>query len=724
MLKSRNKAFQMDVIAQNEAATAMLLAYFSTSSDAAIDVLKSMLPDKASSDALFEHFFNAVHPAIPILNRYAIIKKYDIFWMALQSHADFDAQFLPLLFAIFFSATLSICESSMFEVFGGEEPLTAHEIMLRQKAQDDLLKDHRALQNKYKIAVELSLAASQFPSQTSLQCLQASVIWHSCALAHASDHGTSSVAMLIRVAQLMGLHRDPSNFKDQFDIELAQSRRLLWWHLVYLDYIISMSQGLPPIVHRSENDVRLPSEYMIIDGIEYKDRIDPCIILANSISEASLLNCVILLAVYGVQRCGVNQIDKLDKEIINLKERMAIRWKHLDCLKDPNAPLKENVDPRQNVVAAWMYQFSHLVVEKAYTYLHHPNYLKDSSLNLHKGTDGEPSVRDRVIRSAINTINYFLGFARMPDFLIFMWYIRTIQPFHAILILLQDMYLNKPVLPEPGSYNIADERLLAVENVFKVLHFMKVMDTSEAVRSMWLAINKLRTGVWLKIGYLNPIGLPLVSSTLAPEYKNIATKMESSAKKPGKEAFSKYNDLQTIFAQAYLIANGGKNETEIIAPENSSVNSTDQALSEILKFSEYSFNETSNNVGPNQTPMSTLDEPIAEASNASFPSSTPYNSSSLHTTPETAIPSTSEPSVECFSAEPAMPFDQRSINLCDFSESLFDNDSLLQFAALMEDDRSWDNKWDTLLKEPLPSFIPSQEGSSHSFAKMQVPDLS
>ena len=51
----------------------------------------------------------------------------------------------------------------------------------------------------------------------------------------------------MRVAQTMGLHRDPA----QFGIGPceAEYRRRLWYHIVHMDSVVAMSSGLPPLVN-------------------------------------------------------------------------------------------------------------------------------------------------------------------------------------------------------------------------------------------------------------------------------------------------------------------------------------------------------------------------------------------------------------------------------------------------------------------------------------------
>ncbi|KAK9321331.1 hypothetical protein V1517DRAFT_374823 [Lipomyces orientalis] len=521
ILKTRNEAFNMDAIAQNEMASSLLLSHFLSNPNAGLDILYSIVPDKSVADSLVQHYFFAIHPGVPILNQHQFMKIYETFWGSFQRKLPVDTMFLPLLFVTLYGAALSICESAMFDIFSSpDEIITVRDAVERQMQKDASVEQQRALQNKFKLATEIALSLCHFPAQPSLQGLQASVILNTCTNAHTSDAGTGMVAMLIRVAQMMGLHRDPSNFRVQLELEEAQERRLVWWQLVHLDYVVSMSQGLPPIVHRLESDVKLPSECVIVNGEEHKDQIDCAILTMNAVSEGALLNCMILLTVYGVQKCSIQQINKLDEEILKVRPRMEARCRKMMQLKDD--------DPRANVFKDWAFYLMHAVNEKSYSYLHHPNYLKDEDVDSKTRGPNEPSVRENLLKSAINTLYYYLGFSKMPEFLVYVWYIRFLQPFHAIIIVLQDLYLNEPVLPEPMNPYIEDERLRVVEQVFQVLHLLRIADKSAAVRHAWHSMNKLRTGTWLKIGYLHPVGLPLISSNMPPEYASLIPSNEDN----------------------------------------------------------------------------------------------------------------------------------------------------------------------------------------------------
>ncbi|KAK9243905.1 hypothetical protein V1506DRAFT_542991 [Lipomyces tetrasporus] len=703
MLKTRNEAFNMDAIAQNEMASSLLLNYFVSNPNAGLGILYSIIPDKSVADSLVQHYFFAIHPGVPILNQHQFMKIYETFWENYQRKLPVDTMFLPLLFVTLYGAALSICESSMFDIFSSpNDIITVRDAVERQMRKDASVKEQRTLQNKFKLATEIALSMCHFPAQPSLQGLQASVILNTCTNAHTSDAGTGTVAMLIRVAQMMGLHRDPSNFCVQLELEEAQERRLVWWQLVHLDYVVSMSQGLPPIVHRLESDVKLPSESVIANGEEHKDQIDCAILTMNAVSEGSLLNCMILLTVYGVQKCSIQQINKLDEEILKVRPRMEARCRKMMQLKDD--------DSRANVFKDWAFYLMHAVNEKSYTYLHHPNYLKDEDVNSKTRGPNEPSVRENVLKSAINTLYYYLGFSKMPEFLVYVWYIRFLQPFHAIIIVLQDLYLNEPVLPEPGNSYIEDERLRVVEQVFQVMHLLRIADKSAAARHTWHSINKLRTGTWLKIGYLQPVGLPLISSNLPPEYASLIPSSEDSTSQFAGDSAA---TLEALLPQAWTISDqsGGSTSIQPLSPALA------QFTTPSANVVTSSNTNTSFRLGPpdNVPESSNIGLPSNLTSSGSFgalgnitigegfgdlsPHALSTSSSNSTTTVSPSRLSNASSSPEFLNAVAVASEGSFESDISDGGRAaVVDNyDDLYNFASRMEHIDSW-NRWDAILQ--------------------------
>ncbi|KAI9664555.1 MAG: hypothetical protein M1821_006001 [Bathelium mastoideum] len=81
------------------------------------------------------------------------------------------------------------------------------------------------------------------------------------------------IGLSFRMAQMLGLHRDPQHFKSLDPIS-AEVRRRIWWHVVHLDVSIAVASGLPPIIDLHCWDVQKPTELKdeaigTPDGLQY-----------------------------------------------------------------------------------------------------------------------------------------------------------------------------------------------------------------------------------------------------------------------------------------------------------------------------------------------------------------------------------------------------------------------------------------------------------------------
>lgn len=203
------------------------------------------VPSKAQSDSLYKGFMSGVHAISPVLHPPTILKSYHAFWDwydrgSYSGEQCPDPSFLPLLYAIWYggSATISI-------------RIIIAEFQVSSRA---------VLSELYNDQVTRWLTQISFPKSPSLHGLAAFLIVQTI-LSKEEEPLTSSlfISRALRVAQMMGLHRDPAQFGiTSFE---AESRRRVWWHIVHMDGVVAMSSGLPPLVS-DENywDVRETSE--------------------------------------------------------------------------------------------------------------------------------------------------------------------------------------------------------------------------------------------------------------------------------------------------------------------------------------------------------------------------------------------------------------------------------------------------------------------------------
>lgn len=203
------------------------------------------VPTKRQSHILYKGFMSGVHAISPVLHPPTVLKMYNAFWdwydySSYSGEPCPDPSFIPLLYAIWYGGSVTISIRTIKAEFN--------------------VSSRSELSTMYNDEVTRWLTKISFPRSPSLPGLAAFLIVQTI-LSKEEEPLTSSlfVSLALRVAQTMGLHRDPA----QFGIEPceAESRRRVWWHIVHMDGVVAMSSGLPPLVS-DENywDVRMTSE--------------------------------------------------------------------------------------------------------------------------------------------------------------------------------------------------------------------------------------------------------------------------------------------------------------------------------------------------------------------------------------------------------------------------------------------------------------------------------
>lgn len=208
-----------------------------------LDTLDNV-PTKRQSDILYKGFMSGIHAITPVLHPPSILKMYYSFWNWYSSGGTSgdcpEAAFIPLLYAIWYGGSISIS--------------------IRSIRSDFNLSCRSELSDPFHDEITRWLTRISFPRSPSMRGLAAFLIVQTI-IAKEEEPLTSSlfISLALRVAQTMGLHRDPA----QFGISPcdAETRRRVWWHIVHMDGVVAMSSGLPPLVSEENYwDVRETSE--------------------------------------------------------------------------------------------------------------------------------------------------------------------------------------------------------------------------------------------------------------------------------------------------------------------------------------------------------------------------------------------------------------------------------------------------------------------------------
>ncbi|KAL4810766.1 fungal-specific transcription factor domain-containing protein [Aspergillus unguis] len=195
--------------------------------------LQSLHPPPSKIPLLWDIYAENVKPLLPVV--YGPIAQ-QLFEAAAQSSGSLDKNKEALLLAMYFAAIVS---------------MSAEQCMTRLgEARDTLV-------GRYRFAVEQALSKANLLNTQSLTLMQATVIFLN---AVRQDDDTkfawSMSALLVRLAQGLGLHRDGSTFAlNPFDVEM---RRRLWWHIILIDLRSSEDHGTDIQIQDRMFDTRLP----------------------------------------------------------------------------------------------------------------------------------------------------------------------------------------------------------------------------------------------------------------------------------------------------------------------------------------------------------------------------------------------------------------------------------------------------------------------------------
>lgn len=118
--------------------------------------LADFLPSRAAADRLLEQYWEAVDPVAKVVHRPTFEQQYEMFWHDISRGLEPAYSLQAIIFAVLFSATISMPEESILPVFGVPQ---------------------RDLTENFQQATEMALAKANFLKTSKTQTLQALVIY-------------------------------------------------------------------------------------------------------------------------------------------------------------------------------------------------------------------------------------------------------------------------------------------------------------------------------------------------------------------------------------------------------------------------------------------------------------------------------------------------------------------------------------------------------------------
>ncbi|KAI1618972.1 hypothetical protein EDD36DRAFT_492326 [Exophiala viscosa] len=190
------------------------------------------VPNHGQSNVLFRTWLSGFQLFNPLMDMSNVLDKYQEFWHWYEHRGSEDkvvpdSGYVPLIFAIWFAGCMCMSKEGFNLWFPQAERhlLSAH-------FQDKVMKFLNLLSfpqasSLHKLSAFLTVLASRESSQDTLST-------------------GVELGLALRVAQSMGLHRDPKRFSlASWEIN---TRRQIWWHILQADSALALATGLPVLV--------------------------------------------------------------------------------------------------------------------------------------------------------------------------------------------------------------------------------------------------------------------------------------------------------------------------------------------------------------------------------------------------------------------------------------------------------------------------------------------
>ncbi|OQD79625.1 hypothetical protein PENANT_c047G02290 [Penicillium antarcticum] len=283
----------------------------SYASAAKVFSLLKTLPTRPVSNALLEVFFIAVWPICPLVDRFSLQKDYDDFWdwcgrndeaLPSQKFID-DPTFFCLLFAILYCGASAAPEAHWGSV------------QLQNECKDTILQQ---LKTNY----TASLSQSRHLEHPTINTLvSALLIGPFVDKHHEPMQNLVSISTTVRIAQSMGLHREAT--WSALNHEAQETRRRIWWHIVWLDLQSSVSTGLPPCCGSDALDGVSVVASGVNDGaIISSEVLDLTSLFVIGRSESTRLQWNIVFHLQSLQEMTTNKLSDLAMDAKRLEQTL------------------------------------------------------------------------------------------------------------------------------------------------------------------------------------------------------------------------------------------------------------------------------------------------------------------------------------------------------------------------------------------------------------------
>ncbi|KAL1601731.1 hypothetical protein SLS60_006646 [Paraconiothyrium brasiliense] len=376
--------------------------------------MMTYLPNKVLVDKLLVHYWEVVHPIVRTLHRPSFERKYDTFWRNIASGIDPPRPFQAAVFGVLLQSIVSMPADKALAEFGAEK---------------------QGLVDNFRLGSESALSRANFLRTTKLETLQATVMYL-LALCRAEVSRAHSALMgaVIRLAECMGLHRDPSTYSTN-PVEV-QVRRLIWYQICFLDLRTCEATGPRPQIRRDEYDTRFPLNVEDDDLERAAQRGDN--VTQDSKSFTPMTITRMRAECFELYRMIWTERPKLQRKVEPGEKRTTLTGL-LGRIQSFRAAMEKAYLPmmsRDNPLHAVAMEMYGILSSRLYLATLHPFASNDK----HKMPE---RLRQIMISSCIMIVEHSMNLEEQPPLSQWSWYVGALHQYHSAMLLLSEMYVTR-----------------------------------------------------------------------------------------------------------------------------------------------------------------------------------------------------------------------------------------------------------------------------------------
>ncbi|KAF2637806.1 hypothetical protein P280DRAFT_471972 [Massarina eburnea CBS 473.64] len=369
------------------------------------------LPTRMEADALFNRYLEAVSPLAHVLHIPSFKRLYERFWMNVEIGNPNQNSCTALVLAVCMAAAASVSPLQAKSQFG----ITKEELFLRLQK-----------------ATERALLRANWAKTSNIRTVQALTIYL-IPLCRAQISRATSVVVgaLVRLAQCIGIHRLSHSSAHTLTPLQRHVRSLLWYQICFLDFKTAEAQGPHPSIRSDDFDIPLPLN--VDDNVfefgtpEWQH--DPTSI--NGFTDVTL--SLIRYECNEIHRLifrGRIEMDRKTITLHDLRARVEAEKRHVENTYlrylDKTSPIQRYA----GLVATLLMSRC----DSMLLYRHLPQ------ANPYPRSDSENRLRDVLLSAALTTLEIGATLDTHPPLSSWAWYSTTYQQYHAVLLLLTELY--------------------------------------------------------------------------------------------------------------------------------------------------------------------------------------------------------------------------------------------------------------------------------------------